>query len=92
MLDERTLIFPDPRPRRDFDRMSVVFDGRDGDKTVRCAISEEALGDHFGDNDDPLRTFRANSKSIEDEARRKYLSRGAASDGSVQIKTEDLDR
>ena len=79
MLDERTLIFPDPRPRRDFDRMSVVFDGRDGDKTVRCAISEEALGDHFGDND--RRSLSLNGNPLSTERLRAASSAGSRGPG-----------
>jgi transcriptional regulator with XRE-family HTH domain len=92
MLDERVLIFPDPKPRYDPGRMSVSFDGRDGEKTVRCAISEEALRDHFGDDDDARRTFLNNQERIEAEARRKYLAGDIKSDGSVLIVSMDLYR
>jgi len=92
MLDERTLNFPDPKPQYDSGRMSVVFEGRDDDKTVRCAISEEALADHFGDTDDPRRTFLANRERIESEARRKYLAGDIKPDGSVLIVSMDLYR
>ena len=92
MIDERMLTFPDSKPRYDSDRMSVVFEGRDGNKKVRCLISEEALADHFGDNDDPLATFRANRERIESEARRKYLAGDVKPDGSVLIVSMDLYR
>ena len=92
MLDERVLIFPDPNARYDSGRMSVWFDGRDGEKTVRCAISEEALEDHFGDTEDALRTFRSNREKIESEARRKYLAGDVKPDGSVLIVSMDLYR
>lgn len=92
MLDERTLVFSDPKSRYDSERMSVVFEGRDGEKKVRCLISEEALEDHFGDNDDPLGTFRANRERIESEARRKYLAGDVKPDGSVLIVSMDLYR
>jgi transcriptional regulator with XRE-family HTH domain len=92
MLDERMLNFPDPKPRYDSARMSVVFEGRDDTQTVRCAISDEALEDHFGDTDDPLGTFRANRERIESEARRKYLAGDVKPDGSVLIVSMDLYR
>jgi transcriptional regulator with XRE-family HTH domain len=92
MLDERMLIFPNPKPRYDSGRMSVLFDGRDGEKTVQCAISEEALKDHFSDDDDARRTFLNNQESIEAEARRKYLAGYIKPDGSVLIVSMDLYR
>ena len=89
MLDERTLIFPDPEPRSNGD--AVLFRGRDGDLIIRCAISREALEDHFdGDDKDMLKVFRANRERIEYEARRKYLAGRLEPDLSVLIKTEDL--
>jgi hypothetical protein len=56
-----------------------------------CAISREALDDHFdGDNKDKLKVFNASRERIEHEARRKYLADLVESDGSVLIKTMDL--
>lgn len=92
MLDERTLTFPNAKLRIAEDGTAVVFEGRDGTKVVRCAISEEALADHFGDDDHLKRTFGANRERIEAEARRKYLAGRLEPDGSVLIKTEDLYR
>ncbi len=58
---------------------------------MRCAISREALDDHFqGDDKDKLEVFRANRRAIEQEARRKYLAGGTEPDGSVLIRTGDL--
>ena len=91
MVDERVLSFLKSDPRYDPLRMVVLFAGIDGDKTISCAISREALEDHFdGDNRDPVKVFRANRACIEHEARRKYLAGRLDSDGSVLIKTEDL--
>jgi transcriptional regulator with XRE-family HTH domain len=91
MVDERILTFPTSDSRYDSIRMVVLFAGKDGDKTVPCAISHEALEDHF-DNDkrEPAKVFRANRERIEHEARRKYLARRLEPDGLVLIKTEDL--
>jgi transcriptional regulator with XRE-family HTH domain len=91
MIDERTLVFPDARERYDFDRAVVQFTGKDGDKNVNCAISREALEDHFdGDNKEMLKVYKTNRERIEYEARRKYLAGRLESDGSVLIKTMDL--
>jgi len=91
MMDERALDFPGSDGRYDAVKMVVLFSGMDGDKTVSCAISWEALGDHFdGDNKDPVKVFRKHRERIEHEARRKYLAGQLESDGSVLIKTEDL--
>jgi len=91
MLDERVLVFNDAHAHYDPMRMVVLFKGQDGDKTIPCAISREALDDHFdGDNKDELKVFKASRERIEHEARRKYLADLVESDGSVLIKTMDL--
>ncbi len=91
MVDERILIFPKSDARYDPIRMVVLFDGKDGEKTVPCAISWEALEDHFdGDKKNPAKVFRTNRERIEHEARRKYLAGRLEPDGSVLIKTENL--
>lgn len=91
MLDERLLVFTDAGAHYDPTRSVVVFRAEDGDKTVVCAISREALDDHFnGDNKDKLKVFKANRDRIEHEARRKYLADRVEPDGSVLIKTLDL--
>lgn len=91
MVDERHLIFPDPKERYDFGRSIVLFRGKDGKKTVECAISREALEDHFGgDGKDPVKIFVANQEHIEHEARCKYLAGNLEGDGSVLIRTGDL--
>lgn len=90
-MERRELTFPSPDERYDSNRMVVTFWGQDGDKRVRCAISREALDDHFrGDNRDKLAVFRSNRKTIEEEARRKYLGRNTERDGSVLIRASDL--
>jgi transcriptional regulator with XRE-family HTH domain len=91
MIDERTLVFEEKAARYDSVRDVAVFEGRDGDRTIRCAISRETLEDHFkGDKKDPLKVFRANRERIEHEARRKYLDGRLESDGSILIRTVDL--
>jgi hypothetical protein len=87
----RTLEFPAPEERYNSDRGVVVFWGRDGKTRVQCAISREALDDHYhGDNKDKLEVFRANRRAIEEIARRKYLAGVTEPDGSVLIRTGDL--
>lgn len=91
MLDQRVLVFTDTDVRYDSNRGVVLFKGKDGGKTIPCAMSREALEDHFeGDNKDMLKVFRANRERIEHEARRKYLADRVEADGSVLIRTNDL--
>lgn len=89
MLDERVLTFPDGGARSTGE--AVVFTGKDGKKSVRCAISREALEDYFrGDGKDLLKVFRANRERIEHESRRKYFAGKLQPDGSVLVRTNDL--
>jgi hypothetical protein len=89
----RELLFPNPQEAFVFDRGVVTFWGQDGETRVPCAISCEALNDHFkGDNREKLDVFRANRHAIEEEARRKYLAGTIEPDGSVLIRTLDLAR
>lgn len=91
MLDKRMLTFPDPTEFYDPERMTVFFTGRDDEKKVRCAISSEALDDHFADgHGKPLKTFALHRELIEHQARRKYLAEKLENDGSVLVKTEDV--
>ena len=70
----------------------MVIIGTDGDNENSCAINEEALEDHFetaGKN--PLKLFQTKRETIEHEARRKYLAGMLEADGSVLLKTADID-
>jgi fido (protein-threonine AMPylation protein) len=90
-LEQHDLKFPEPVERYDFDRDVIVFWGRDGETRVRCAISREALDDHFGGDDkDKLEVFRVNRVVIEQEARRKCFDGETEPDGSILIRTADL--
>jgi hypothetical protein len=85
------LSFPAPEERYDSDRDVVVFWGLDRDHRIRCAISREALDDHFhGDNRKKLDVFREHHVAIEAIARRKYLSGRVEPDGSILIRTADI--
>jgi len=90
-LERHDLKFPAPKESFDFGRDMVLFDGRDVETWVRCAISDEALDDHFhGDGKDKLKAFRANRQPIEQEVRRKYLAGDTELDGSILIQSDDL--
>ena len=91
--ENKELTFPAPEARYDGARDVVEFWGLDRDQRIRCAISEEALNDHFhGDNRNKLEVFRENRLAIEEIARRKYLSGQVEPDGSVLIRTADISR
>ena len=90
-LDRHDLTFPAPLESFVFERDIVLFYGQDGEACVRCAISREALDDHFqGNGKDKLAVFRANRRSIEQEVRRKYLAGDTEMDGSILIHSDDL--
>jgi hypothetical protein len=73
------------------DRGVVAFWAQDGKTRVRCAISREALDDHFGgDHRDKVEVFQQHRPAIEEKARRKYLAGDTERDGSVLIRTTDL--
>ncbi len=90
------LRFAAPAARYDFGRDVVTFLGESGGATVRCAISREAIEDHFGaDGLDPegrLRRFRENRETIERLLANKYLTWPVEDVGSVLIKSDDVDR
>lgn len=91
MLDQRMLVFPEPKAVKDFHRELIVFWGKDNEKSVRCAISWKALEDHFkGDKKNKLKIFTLNHSAIEHEARRKYLVNQLEADGSILIRSGDL--
>lgn len=91
MIDQRHLIFPEtPNVEYDSDNR-VVFWGKDGEKPIRCAISKEALRDHYkSKSTDPMKIFLENHSAIEHEAFRKYLNNQFESNDYIFIKTEDL--
>ncbi len=94
MVDKRVLVFPEPNAQEDWTKGTIVFWGKDGDKRVRCAISREALDDHFkGDGKNMLKVFEANRPAIEHYARRKYMANQLEADGAVAellIRTDDI--
>jgi fido (protein-threonine AMPylation protein) len=90
-LERHDLTFPAPKESFVFERDIVFFYAQDGEACVRCAISREALDDHFqGDDKDKLEVFRANRQDIEQEVRRKYIAGDTEVDGSILIHSDDL--
>ena len=94
MLPKLDLTFSNPPAHYDFDRDVITFTGEALGNPVQCAISREALDDHFG-ADDPDKTkrlekFLENRSVIEDLARTKYLSWPVEKPDTVLIKTRDV--
>jgi hypothetical protein len=89
-----SLQFAAPVARYDFDRDIVTFIGEAGGSPVRCAISREALDDHFDadglDKEGRLRQYREHREQIEQIAQLKYLERSIEEIGAVLIKTADV--
>lgn len=71
------------------DREIVQFRAMDGTKTIPCAISKEALDDHFENGANPLGVFRSNRGAIEAIASKLISLRRFESDGSILIGTSD---
>lgn len=92
MVDQRHLVFPDtPNVQYDHLKMIVIFWGQDDTKSIRCAISAEALADHYkSKSKDPIKIFLENHSAIEHEAVRKYLNNQFESNDFILIKTADL--
>jgi len=90
-LERHDLTFPAPMESCVFGRDMVLFYGQDGEAVVRCAITNEALDDHFqGDGKDKLEVFRANRQAIEQEVQRQYIAGDTEVDGSILIHSGDL--
>jgi hypothetical protein len=70
----------------------VTFAGEAFGASVTCAISREALDDHFGatTKEERLQKFLDNRSSIESMAREKYLNWPIEEPDSVLIKTNDV--
>jgi len=89
------LNFRDTPPRYDFITDTLYFDGWDGIEQIICAISREALDDHFGTDGlsgrERLGVFRSDDRDrIQQMARLVYLDRPVSADGSVLIRTADV--
>ena len=88
------LTFNNPPAIYDARRDIVTFKGETLRGQVQCAISREALDDHFGadglDADGRIDLFLKNRSKIEGMARTKYLLRPIEESGEVLIKTKDV--
>jgi hypothetical protein len=90
------LTFDGSTARYDFSRDTVTFVGAAFGSPVQCAISREALDDHFGtdgvDNTGGVEAFQKSRSKIERLVRRKYLSWPAEEPEYVLVKTVDVER
>jgi hypothetical protein len=90
------LTFSNPPPRYDSSRDVATFVGEALGSPVKCAISREALDDHFGaghlGNRGRVEKFLENRSVIENLARTKYLSWPIEEADTVLIKTEDVSK
>ena len=92
MNDQRQLIFTEQDEYYESRLGVVLFSGRDGDKIIQCAISNEALEDYFqGDKKDPVKVFQANRETIEHAARRKYLTGKREASASIFLQNSDFE-
>lgn len=82
--------------RYDFDRDLVTFNGEALGSGVTCAISREAIEDHFDaddlNKDGRIEAFVKNRSKIEQMARAKYLSWPVEEPEAVLIKTMDVEK
>lgn len=89
------LVFNSPHARYDFARNIVTFVGEALGSPVQCAISCEALEDHFGtdslDNAGRVEAFQKNRSKIERLVREKYLSWPVEEPELVLVKTMDVE-
>jgi hypothetical protein len=88
------LTFNNPPVRYDGDRDVVTFTGEVLGDSVKCAVSREALEDHFGannlDKEGRIEAFRKNRSNIERLLRTKYLSWPVEEPEFVLLKTMDV--
>ena len=96
VLSGMDLAFPDSRARYDSDREVVSFIGEALGCPVQCAVSREALEDHFGadkqDKEGRLATFHLRRSKIERMVRTKYLSWPVEEPETVLLKTIDVEQ
>jgi len=98
MLDSRNLTFDTNRAFYEPYRMVVICSAVSREAEVLCAISLEALSDHFGveikegvvSSNIYVKEFLANKSKICHAMEKKFLAGSFEADGSILIKTEDL--
>jgi hypothetical protein len=90
------LTFNNPPVRYDFDRDIIAFAGEALGNSVNCAVSREAMADHFDanglDRDGRVQAFLKNRSTIERLVRAKYLSRPVEETEAVLLRTMDVEK
>ncbi len=90
------LTFSDAPPLYDSSREVISFVGEALGHSVKCAVSREALDDHFGsdrrDNEGRLATFHRNRSKIERMVKTKYLCWAVEEPDSVLLTTADVEK
>jgi hypothetical protein len=88
------LRFVDAVPRYNVDHDTVLFEAESARERVLCAISREALEDHFGADgltkEQRVEVFRRHRGEIQEMARLIYLDHPVPADGSVLITSADV--
>ena len=96
MLPQLDLTFNNPPPHYDFSRDVVTIVGKALGNSVECAIGREALDDHFGTDgftkEQKVEKFLEKRSTIEEMARKKYLTWPVEEPGAVLIKTMDVSK
>lgn len=94
ILPGMDLLFPDPRPHYDSTREVVSFTGEAVGHPVRCAVSREALEDHFGadgrNKEGRLESFHLCRSKIERMVKIKYLTQPVEEPEAVLLTTMDV--
>jgi hypothetical protein len=94
ILPGTDLTFNNPPARYDGSRDVIFFDGTSLGHPVRCAVSGEALEDHFGADgggqNGRLEAFRKHRSKIERHLRTKYLSEPVEEAETVLLRTADV--
>jgi len=93
MVEHSPIDFPEKIERYDGSRDVVLFPARTRDGEISCAISGDALEDHYGAKGPSQRArraaFREHRPKIEEAARQKFLARRLERDGSILIRSMD---
>lgn len=90
------IIFDDESDHFDFWRGGVMFTGETDHGTVTCIISSEAFRDDFGAANFGhavcLEIFRRKRREFESLVYAKYIKRHHESDGSIIVRSGDVER
>jgi transcriptional regulator with XRE-family HTH domain len=94
MVEKRLLAFPDDLARYDDRRDVILFRGEAAGKDIYCAITHEAIEDHFkpkgGGNAARVAAFRRHRRTIEELAEQKFRARQFEPDGTILIRSSDV--